>query len=159
VLVVQCENLLDKSFIDRYLITLTNAIFDRLLIISDEDLKREDKQFFHETATIVQNLLKRVMTQEAISRKIDQFNLAAGLRGIEMTVLEKRLKGVRLIKKQVQRAMVVKEEKRFDSLLRQFALKAPRSEEEKKVKPLDPQYVWFVVWHCSVMLLLRQWRD
>jgi len=142
---LQCEALLDRQFLERYLPALTDAVFQQLLVLSADELKREDKQYFHETATIVQNLLKRIMSQESIGRKIDLFNLSAGLRGFDSPELKKRLKGLRLIKKQVQRAMVTREERqRFDSILRHLPGRAaarPAEDESKKIKPLDPQYV------------------
>eukprot|EP01116_Phalansterium_solitarium_P008215 TRINITY_DN2173_c0_g1_i1.p2 TRINITY_DN2173_c0_g1~~TRINITY_DN2173_c0_g1_i1.p2 ORF type:complete len:667 (-),score=214.79 TRINITY_DN2173_c0_g1_i1:5780-7780(-) len=134
--VVNVKDYLAKWFVDLYVARVHDEVFAVLLQLTVGDLGRDDKPIFTEIGTQIQELLGLIWAAPEIDRAVEKFNMDVALKSFLSNILEKRLRGLKAIKKLVARAEQVREEKGFLKSFIQQAMYAPR-EPDSELKPLD----------------------
>jgi hypothetical protein len=106
-----------------------------LLLLTGEDFKRDEKILFSEIGGLAQELLALVWNEARIEDMLERFNLDVALKSFMSTTLEKRLRGLKFIKKMVARTELKKENAFLSTLWKT----KPMEEKENEVKPADPK--------------------
>lgn len=122
---------------------MMSIIFEGLLDYVGKSLRTEDKSHYEEIKDLyLTKLLEEISTEDEITQYMTTFSLEAAQKLMAADNLERRLKGVRELKKIVERTRKP-EEKRFTALTNFIRGK---EEEKKDDKWIDPKFVlaWLV---------------
>ncbi|KAF2069601.1 hypothetical protein CYY_009082 [Polysphondylium violaceum] len=88
------------SFLNGYLIKLKESLFNYLLDLFYEDLPPIEKENYKEIYQSFQHLLAMIVSQPEIARISQEFDLNRALKCFQSVNLEKKLRGIRYIKKE-----------------------------------------------------------
>ncbi len=93
----QVREILESNFLRQYVDVLVDLVPSRVLSLTDEELKNEDKKTITDISKILEGLV-RVAFPNRSSDTIDKFNLDVALKCFRSPYLEKRLAGLNDIK-------------------------------------------------------------
>jgi len=108
---INMKDFLTKELLDTFIIDIQKAVFDYLLILSSDDHNRESRQLFKEVGSSIQTLMATTMNLDYIDELIERFNLDMGIRALRTTALEKRLRGMKYVKKIIAKALQKEDKK------------------------------------------------
>lgn len=100
------SDFLRVDFIKYYVPQIKDIVFAYMLTVhqSKTDMERNSKTSFKDVARVMQKLLLLIMHEDDIDKLLDGFNLDIALMSFQSNNLEKRLKGLKYIKRMVARA-------------------------------------------------------
>jgi hypothetical protein len=134
------KNVLSASFIREFLPRLQESVLRTLLGFSVADIRREDKVSFYEVGGYLYDLLGLVMEESKIEELFENFNLDVALKSFLSNSLERRLRGIKYMRRMVARTEI-KEEKSFGlSNLWKVKEEKEKDKEFEDKKPMDPKY-------------------
>jgi hypothetical protein len=134
---------INTSFLRSYIPKLMGAIFENLLEYVGKPLRTEDKSHYEEIKDLyLTKLLEEIATEDEIGQYMATFSLEAAQKLMAADTLERRLKGVRELKRIIERTRKP-EEKRFTAITNFIR---GREEEKKDDKWIEPKFVlaWLV---------------
>lgn len=131
---------LNKEYLAGYAPALQECVFERLLASNCGPLQSDEHDNFQFIAKGVNRILTEVLGEEQATKQLDKFRLDVGLKGFESENLERRLRGLKMIRGAVRRGMMANEkEKGTFSAFMQKAL--GKDDQKKKLKPIDPEFL------------------
>lgn len=134
---VNCRDFILNAFLEQYNAKLHDLVFRYLLNLTGKEFYRDEKMYYAEIGNDVQRVMCAVMPEPQVLDIIEKFNLNIGLSWLPSTNLEKKLRGVKVIRNMVTRAEL-KPTKNFIFGLWQ-AQKTEDKDKENDLKPLDPK--------------------
>jgi len=108
---VKIKDYLTVLFLEKYVPVLQTAVFSRLLAVSENELKGDDKKLVSEIENQVEQLAKLAVPLWRWEDDLSKFNLELAYKFFTSSVLERRLVGVGEMKKVIQ-TVLNKEKKR-----------------------------------------------
>ncbi|ELR15597.1 ubiquitin domain containing protein [Acanthamoeba castellanii str. Neff] len=102
--IVYTSKVLRRDFVKEYVPKVQQAIFHQLLEATQVEMKKDAKTSFKDISKSLKALLGLIMPPEEIDKVIEGFNLDAALMSLKSNVLERRLNGLKLIRKMIARA-------------------------------------------------------
>jgi len=141
------RNYLSTNFVAEYVPKIQTTIFTHLLSLAVNEFKKEEKVIVAEIGDMVQNLLALVWTENKLEEAVERFNLDVAFRNFMSANLERKLRGIKYIRKVVGRAQLnSKDDKTFLGSLWKAAASATANamnptQQKKEEKPVDPKMV------------------
>lgn len=140
------KGFLNTNLIMEYIPKIQNTVFNHLLALAVNEFKKEEKLIVAEIGDMVQSLLSLVWTDVKLEEAIEKFNLDVAFKNLMSANLERKLRGIKYIRKVVARAYNPnKDDKTFLSTLWKAAATAtvnamnPTNVQKKEEKPIDPK--------------------
>lgn len=131
---------LNREYLAGYAPALQEAVFERLLASNCGPLQSDEHDHFQFIAKGIRRILTEVLGDEQATKQLDKFRLDIGLKGFESENLERRLRGLKMIRGAVRRGMIANEkEKGAFSAFMQKAL--GKDDQKKKLRPIDPEFL------------------
>ncbi|KAL6065920.1 USP domain-containing protein [Balamuthia mandrillaris] len=153
---------LSNEFVKEYIPILKDTVFGFLLSVSrDNNMERNARIRFKDIGKTMKLLLALVMDEDEIDQLVEEFNLNHALMSFQSANLERRLQGLKHIRKMVTRATPKDDKKSITSIMWNKAKAAAASatatvvigatpglqdgmadeKKEKEEKPVDPQFL------------------
>jgi len=128
---LNCRGLMSPEFASKFVEELRQIITERLVGMSDKEIKELDKEALAEVLQQFNQLLLLSKAEPEIHEQIEQMQLSFSVRFMKTTYLEKRLKGISDLRTIIERVDAKSLLEKTDKKVRPFLL----GSEGQKIKP------------------------
>ncbi|PRP87509.1 ubiquitin domain-containing protein [Planoprotostelium fungivorum] len=148
--VVNMKSYIQLNYLNEYLPKVQQEIFHQLLEMARNEFKKEEKQIVAEIGDMLHSMLSLIWTTHKLEESIEIFNLDVSLLNLMSTNLERKLRGIKFIRKVVARAQMNRDDKTFLGSLWKAATNATvnamnnggsTTQQKKEERPIDPKLV------------------